>query len=159
MKFTKKSNALCPNLMSFYFILCLWPKLSPETKNHLLWLRKTKQTSQPLLLLTPATPSQQNRWRWIFERSFYTFQTTTDLILTQIQRWIWEKQLIQRKVQRLHHGNPSMKPSSTPSTSNTCNSLTTKPTLNFWEELLHLPNYNWSNFYTNPTVDLRETIN
>jgi hypothetical protein len=83
--------------MSFYFILCLWPKLSPETKNHLLWLRKTKQTSQPLLLSTPATPSQQNRWRWIFETSFYTFQTTTDLILTQIQRWIWEKQLINQK--------------------------------------------------------------
>jgi len=94
MKFTKKSDALCPNLMNFYFILCLWPNLSPETKNHLLWLRKTKQTSHPLLLSTPATPSQQNRWRWIFERSFHTFQTTTYLILTQIQRWIWEKQLI-----------------------------------------------------------------
>jgi hypothetical protein len=47
----------------------------------------------------------------------------------------------QPKVQRLHHGNTSMKPSSTPSTSNTCNSLTTKPmTLNFKEELLHLSN-------------------
>ncbi len=66
----------------------------------------------------------------------------------------------QPKVQRLHHGNPFTKPSSTPSTSNTCNSLTAKPmTLNFWEELLHLPNYNWSNFEANPTVDLRETIN
>ncbi len=31
--------------------------------------------------------------------------------------------------------------------------------LNFLEKLLHLPNYNWSNFDTNPTVDLRETIN
>ncbi len=31
--------------------------------------------------------------------------------------------------------------------------------LNFWEELLHLPNYNWSNFEANPTVDLREKIN
>jgi hypothetical protein len=81
----------------FYFILCLWPKLCPEIKNHLLWLRKIKQTSQPLLLSTLATPSQQNRWRWIFERSFYTFQTITDLILTQIQRWIWEKQLINQK--------------------------------------------------------------
>jgi len=146
--------------MSFYFILCLWPKLSLETKNHLLWLRKTKQISQPLLLSTPATLSQQNRWRRIFERSFYTFQTTIDLILTQIQRWIWEKQLIQLKVQRLHHGNPFMKPSSTPSTSNTCNSFTAKSMmLNFWEKLLHLPNYNCSNFDTNPMVDLRETIN
>ncbi len=49
------------------------------------------------LLPTPATPSQQNRWCWIFERSFYTFQTTTDLISTQIQRLIWEKQLINQK--------------------------------------------------------------
>jgi hypothetical protein len=66
----------------------------------------------------------------------------------------------QPKVQRRHHGNPSMKPSSTPSTSNACNSLTAKPmTLNFWEELLHLPNYNWSNFDANPTVDLWGTTN
>jgi hypothetical protein len=97
MKFIKKSNALCPNLMSFYFYFMSLTKVKPETKNHLLWLRKTKQTSQLLLLSTPATPSQHNRWRWIFERNFYTFQNTTDLILTQIQRWIWEKQLINQK--------------------------------------------------------------
>ncbi len=60
---------------------------------------------QQLLLPTPVTPSQQNRWCWIFGRSFYTFQTKTDLILTQIQRWIWEKKLIKLKVQRLHHDN------------------------------------------------------
>jgi hypothetical protein len=47
----------------------------------------------------------------------------------------------QPKVQRLHHGNPFMEPSSTPSTSNTCNSLTEGPIeLNFEESLLHLPN-------------------
>ncbi len=55
------------------------------------------------LLPTPVTPSQQNRWCWIFGRTFYTFQTKTDLILTQIQRWIWEKQLIKPKVQKLHY--------------------------------------------------------
>jgi hypothetical protein len=49
------------------------------------------------LLSTIVTPSQQNRWRWIFGRSFYTFWTNTDLILTQIQRWIWEEQLIKPK--------------------------------------------------------------
>jgi hypothetical protein len=47
----------------------------------------------------------------------------------------------QTKVQRLPHGNHSMKPTSTPSTSNTCNTLTAKPMmLNFCEELLHLAN-------------------
>jgi hypothetical protein len=47
----------------------------------------------------------------------------------------------QPKVQRLHHGNPFMKPSSTPSISNTCNFLTQSLIeLNFGEELLHLPN-------------------
>ncbi len=60
---------------------------------------------QHLLLPTPVTPSQQNRWCWIFERSFYTFQIKIDLILTQIQQWIWEKQLIKPKVQRFHHDN------------------------------------------------------
>jgi hypothetical protein len=45
------------------------------------------------------------------------------------------------KVQRLSHGNHSMKPTSTPSTFNTCNSLIAKPMmLNFCEELLHLAN-------------------
>ncbi len=34
-------------------------------------------------------------------RTFYTFQTKTDLNLTQIQRWIWEEQLIEPKIQRL----------------------------------------------------------
>jgi hypothetical protein len=47
----------------------------------------------------------------------------------------------QPKVQRLHHGNPFMKPSSTPSTSNTCNSFTKGLIeLNFREGLLHLSN-------------------
>ncbi len=58
---------------------------------------------QHLLLPTPVTSSQQSRWCWIFVRSFYTLQTKIDLILTQIQRWIWEKQLIKPKVQRLPH--------------------------------------------------------
>jgi len=46
------------------------------------------------LLSTTITPSQQNRWCWIFGRSFYTFWTNIDVILRQIQRWIWKKQLI-----------------------------------------------------------------
>ncbi len=50
----------------------------------------------PLLSAT-VTPSQQNRWHWIFGRSFYTFWTNTNLILRQIQRWIWEKKLIKLK--------------------------------------------------------------
>jgi len=49
------------------------------------------------LLSTTVIPSQQNQWCWIFGRSFYTFWTNTDLILKQIQRWIWEKQLIKPK--------------------------------------------------------------
>jgi len=49
------------------------------------------------LLSTTVTPSQQNRWCWIFGRSFYTFWTNTNIILTQIQRWIWEKKLIKPK--------------------------------------------------------------
>jgi hypothetical protein len=35
------------------------------------------------------------------EKTFYTSQTKTDLNLTQIQRWIWEEQLIEPKIQRL----------------------------------------------------------
>jgi hypothetical protein len=47
----------------------------------------------------------------------------------------------QPKVQRLHHGNPSMKPSSTPSTSNTCNFPTAKPIkLKLGEKVLQLLN-------------------
>jgi hypothetical protein len=47
----------------------------------------------------------------------------------------------QPKVQRLHHGNPSMKPSLTPSTSNTYNSLTNGPIeLSFGEGLVTLSN-------------------
>ncbi len=52
---------------------------------------------QHFLLSTTVTPSQPNRWRKIFGRSLYTFWTNTDLILTQIQRWIWEKQLFKPK--------------------------------------------------------------
>ncbi len=55
------------------------------------------------LLPTLVTPSQQNRWCWIFVKSFYVLQTKIDLILTQIQRCIWKKQLIKPKVQRLHY--------------------------------------------------------
>jgi len=45
----------------------------------------------------------------------------------------------QTKSPEASHGNHSMKPISTPSTSNTCNSLTAKPMmLNFSEELSHL---------------------
>jgi hypothetical protein len=76
-----------------------------------------------------------------FWKSSYTFWANTNPILTQIQRWIWEKKLIKPKVQRLPHGNHSMKPTSTPSIFNNYNSLTVKPmTLNFWEEPLHLLN-------------------
>jgi len=84
--------------MSFLFYFMSLTKVKPrKPKTTCFDWGKTKQTSQPLLLPTPATPSQQNRWRWIFERSFYTFQTITDLILTEIQQWIWEKELINQK--------------------------------------------------------------
>jgi len=142
MKFTKNLMR-CVQLSWFYFLfyfiiyLCLWPKVKPETKNHLFRLRKEKKNNSTSSTFTNVTPSQQNRWCWIFGRSFYTFQSKTDLVLRQIQWWIWEKQLIKPKVQRLPHGNHFMKPTSTPSTFNNYNSLTTKPmTLNFWEELL-----------------------
>jgi hypothetical protein len=47
----------------------------------------------------------------------------------------------QPKVQRLHHGNLSMKPSSTPSTSNTCSFPIAKPIkLKLGEKLLQLLN-------------------
>ncbi len=58
---------------------------------------------QPPLLPTRVAPLQKSRSNWILGRVFYTFQTKTDSILTQIQRWIWEKQLIEPKVQRLCH--------------------------------------------------------
>ncbi len=61
------------------------------------------KTLQHPLIPTLVTPLQQNQWCWIFGRSFYTFWAKIDLILTQIQRWIWEKQLIKLKVQRLHY--------------------------------------------------------
>jgi len=136
---------LCPNFMILFiyflnFIYVFDQKLSLKLKTTCLdWGKKT--TTQPPLLSTNVTPSQQNRWHWIFGRSFYTFWIKIDIILRQIQWWIWEKQLIKPKVQRLPHGNHSMKPTSTPSTFNNCNSLTAKPmTLNFWEEFLHLLN-------------------
>ncbi len=53
------------------------------------------------LLPTSVTPLQQTRWCWNLGRTFYTFQTKTNLNLTQIQRWIWEEQLIELKIQRL----------------------------------------------------------
>jgi hypothetical protein len=144
MKFTKNLMR-CVQISWFYlffilFYLCLWPKVKFETTNHLFRLRE-KNNNSTSSTFTNVIPSQQNRWRWIFGRSFYTFQSKIDLILRQIQRWIWEKQLIKPKVQRLPHGNHSMKPTSTPSTFNNCNSLTAKSmALNFWEELLHLLN-------------------
>jgi hypothetical protein len=143
MNFTKDLMR-CVQISWFYLLfiiyLCLWPKVKPKLKTTCLDWRKEK-TTQPLLLPTNVTPSQQNWWCWIFVRNFYTLQTKIDLILTQIQWWIWKKKLIKPKVQRLPHGNHSMKPTSTPSTSNTCNFLTAKPMmLNFCEELLHLAN-------------------
>jgi len=144
MKFTKNLMR-CVQISWFYFYfilfhLCLWPKVKPETKNHLFRLRE-KNNNSTSSTFTNVIPSQQNRWRWIFGRSFYTFQSNTNLILRPIQRWIWKKQLIKPKVQRLSHGNHSMKPTSTPSTSNNGNSLRAKPmTLNFWEDLLRLLN-------------------
>ncbi len=96
------------------FYLCFWPKVKPETKNHLLRLRKRKTTTQPPLLSTTITPSQQNRWCWIFGRSFYTFWAKTNLILRQIQRWIWETQLIKPKsrgfLMEIIPGNPLQHP-------------------------------------------------
>jgi len=72
----------------------------------------------------------------ILRKSFYTFQTKTESIFTQIQRWILEKQLIEPKVQRLYHGNHSINPTTTPLTSNPRNSLTESPIeLNFGEGL------------------------
>jgi len=61
--------------------------------------------------------------------------------LTQIQWWIWEEQLIEIKIQRLCHGNPSMNSTTTPFTSNQCSSLTTTPMmLKIEENFLHLSN-------------------
>jgi hypothetical protein len=144
MNFTKDLMR-CVQISWFYlfiiFSLCLWPKVKPKLKTTCLDSGKKKTTNQPPLLSTNVTPSQQNRWCWIFVRSFNTLQNNTDLILTQIQRWIWDKKLIKPKVQRFPHGNHSMKPTSTPSTSNTCNFLTARPMmLNFCEKLLHLAN-------------------
>jgi len=69
------------------------------------------------------------------------FKLKTDLNLRQIQWWIWEEQLIEQKIQRLCHGNPSMNPTTTPSISNQCSSLTTNPMmLKCGEKLLHLLN-------------------
>jgi len=74
-------------------------------------------------------------------RTFYTSQTKTDLNLTQIQWWIWEEQLIEIKIQRPYHGNPSMNSTTTPFTSNQCSSLATNPMIQkIGENLLHLPN-------------------
>jgi hypothetical protein len=144
MNFTKDLMH-CVQISWFYLLfiiyLCLWPKVKPKQKTTCLDWGKKKTTTQPPLLSTNVTLSQQNRWCWIFVRSSYTLQNKTNIILTQIQWWIWEKQLIKPKVQRLPHGNHSMKPTSTPSTSNTCNFLTTKPMmLNFCEELVHFAN-------------------
>jgi len=75
--------------------------------------------------------------------------------LTQIQRWIWEEQLFEIKLQRLCHGNPSMNSPTTPSTPGKCSSLTAKPMmLKFGENLLHLLNNNCFKFDPNPMVDL-----
>jgi hypothetical protein len=52
------------------------------------------------LLLTSVAPWQQTRWCWKLKRTFYTFRTKTDFILTQIQLWIWEEQQIEPKIQR-----------------------------------------------------------
>jgi len=61
--------------------------------------------------------------------------------LTKIQWWLWEEKLIELRIQRLYHGNLPMDSSTTPSTSNKCNSLTATPMmLKFWENLPHLPN-------------------
>jgi len=56
---------------------------------------------QPPSLPTHVAPWQKVWSSWILGRAFYTFQTKTDSILTQIQRWICEEQLIKTKVQRL----------------------------------------------------------
>jgi hypothetical protein len=53
---------------------------------------------QPPLLPTHVAPLQKARSSWIFGRAFDTFQAKIDSILTQIQRQIWEKQLIEPKV-------------------------------------------------------------
>ncbi len=60
-------------------------------------------TLQHPLLPTSVAPLQQTRWCWNLGRTFYTFQTKTNLNLTQIQRWIWEAQLIEPKIQRLFY--------------------------------------------------------
>jgi len=50
------------------------------------------------LLPTSVAPWQQTRWYKKLGRTFYTFQTKIDFILTQIQWWIWEEQLIEQKI-------------------------------------------------------------
>ncbi len=52
------------------------------------------------LLPTSVAPLKQTRWCSNLAKTFYTFQTKTELNLTQIQRWIWEEQLIEPKIQR-----------------------------------------------------------
>jgi hypothetical protein len=76
----------------------IWEKqlIKPKSRGFPMEIIPWNPLQHPLLSTT-VTPSQQNRRRWIFGRSFYTFWTNTDLILMQIQRWIWEKQLIKPK--------------------------------------------------------------
>jgi hypothetical protein len=108
--------------------------------------------------MASVVPLQPNRWCWNLERTFYTFSKKIVLSLTQIQRWIWEEQLCEIKLQRLCHGNPSMNSTTTPSISGKCSSLTTKPMmLKFVENLLHLLRKNNFKFGTNPMVDLGGT--
>ncbi len=57
-------------------------------------------------ITTPSTSNQcssltKSPIRLNFGRGSYTFQAKTDSILTQIQWWIWEKRLIEQRVQRL----------------------------------------------------------
>jgi hypothetical protein len=145
----------CVNKSHKFLFYVFDQELSLGAKSHLPSL-KEKQIIQPPLLPTNVALLQKARSNWIFERALYTFQTKSDSILTQIQQWVWEKQLIEPKVQRLCHGNHSMHPITNPSTSNPHSSLTKSPIkLSFWEGLLHLSSSDWFNFDPNPTVDLR----
>ncbi len=105
------------NLISFYFYFYFFDQeLSFELETTLLRLKEKTDNS------TPSTSNKCSSLTAIpvmlkFEENLLHL-TKTDLNLTQIQRWIWEEQLIEIKIQRLCHGNPSMNSTTTPSTFN-----------------------------------------
>jgi hypothetical protein len=96
----EKANLRSHGIKSHKFLVLFFKFFDQELnfglKTTLLRLKEKTNNSTPLLP-TSVTPLQHLRWCWNFEKNFYTFQTKTDLILTQIQWWIWEEQLLEVK--------------------------------------------------------------